>query len=165
MLKRLLAAVLFSSVLVLPSLAQTGETADASILAGKWTYRSYLNSAALVNRDKDKALAIIFGEGTYSFDPPSGTAFTGSLDMGNGRVLDLKGRITRTAPLSVAISGYGRAGTPTEGWEYDYNASLAYQWPNGIDQAPALLGSVIRAKPHGSGPAGVVASFIAVKQP
>jgi hypothetical protein len=165
MLKRLLATVLFSSVLVLPSLAQTGETADASILAGKWTYRSYLNSAALVDHDKDKALALIFGEGTYSFDPPSGMAFNGSLDMGNGRILDLKGRITQTAPLSVAISGFGRAGTPTEGWEYDYNASLAYQWPNGVDQSPALLGSVIRAKPHGSGPAGIVASFIAVKQP
>jgi hypothetical protein len=165
MLKRLLATVLFSGIVVLPSLAQTAETADASILAGKWTYRSYVNSTALVNRDKDKALAVIFGEGTYTFDPPSGTAFTGSLDMGNGRILDLTGKITQTAPLSVAISGHGRAGTPTEGWEYDYNASLAYQWPEGVDQAPALLGSVIRAKAHGSGPAGVVASFIAVKQP
>ena len=32
-------------------------------------------------------------------------------------------------------------------------------------QVPALVGSVIRAKPHGSAPAGYVASFIAVKQP
>lgn len=165
MLKRLPAMVLLSGVVALPSLAQTRGTSDASMLAGKWTYRSYVNSTALVSHDKDKALAIIFGEGTCSFDPPAGASFTGTLDMGNGRVLDLKGRITQTAPLSVAIAGYGRAGTPTEGWEYDYSASLAYQWPAGVEQAPALLGSVIRAKAHGSGPAGVVASFIAVKQP
>jgi hypothetical protein len=138
--------------------------ADASILVGKWTYRSYVNTTALVGDDKDKALAIIFGEGIYSIDPLSGTALTGTLDMGGGYVLDLKGTVTQTAPPSVAISGYGRAGTPTAGWEYDYNASLAYQWPNGVDQLPALVGSVIRAKPHGGGAAGVVASFIAVKQ-
>jgi len=42
---------------------------------------------------------------------------------------------------------------------------LAHTWPNGIDQVPALVGSVIRAKPHNGSPAGVVASFIAVKQP
>jgi hypothetical protein len=138
---------------------------DASILAGRWTYRSYANTPALVDRDKEKALALIFGEGTYVLDPPAGATVTGTLDLGNGRILDLKGKITQTAPLSLAIAGHGRAGTPTEGWEYDYNAALAFAWPNGVGQIPALVGSVIRAKPHGSGPAGVVASFIAVKQP
>jgi hypothetical protein len=138
--------------------------ADASILVGKWTYRSYVNTTEQVGNDKDKALAIIFGEGIYTIDPLSGTALTGTLDMGGGYVLDLKGTVTQTAPPSVAISGYGRAGTPTAGWEYDYNASLAYQWPNGVNQVPALVGTVIRAKPHDGAPAGVVASFIAVKQ-
>jgi hypothetical protein len=165
MIRRLSAIALLSALISAASLAQTRLPSDASILAGKWTYRSYLHSPALVDRDKDKALAIIFGEGTYAFDAPAGAAITGTLDLGGGRVLDLKGSITQTAPLSLAIAGYGRAGTPTEGWEYDYNASLAYEWPAGVDQRPALVGSVIRAKPHGSGPAGVVASFIAVKQP
>lgn len=139
--------------------------AEASILSGRWTYRSYVNTTTLVGDDKDRALALIFGEGSYVFDPPAGTVLTGTLDMGGGRVLDLKGKITETAPLAVAISGYGRAGTPTDGWEYDYYASLAYRWPDGVNQTPALLGSVIRAKPHGGKPAGVVASFVAVKQP
>jgi hypothetical protein len=139
--------------------------ADASILPGKWTYRSYVNTTDLVGGDKKKALGIIFGEGIYSIDPVSGTALTGTLDMGGGYILDLKGTITQTAPLSVAISGYGRTGTPTAGWEYDYNASLAYQWPNGVNQTPALVGTVIRAKPHDGAAAGFVASFIAVKQP
>jgi hypothetical protein len=177
MLTKLLGLAL-CTVLAMPALAQnrgtpestaaatkTAMPADASILAGKWTYRSYVNTAALVDDDKDKALAIIFGEGVYAFDPLSGTALTGTLDMGGGYVLDLKGTVTQTALLSVAISGYGRAGTPTAGWEYDYNASLAYQWPNGVNQTPALVGSVIRAKRHNGGAAGVVASFIAVKQP
>ncbi len=165
-------------VFALPAMAQNRGTpqstaaatraatpADVSTLAGKWTYRSYVNTTALVGDDKDKALSIIFGEGVYAFEPPSGTALTGTLDMGGGYVLDLKGTVTQTAPLSVAISGYGRAGTPTAGWEYDYNAALAYQWPNGVNQTPALVGSVIRAKPHDGGAAGFVASFIAVKQP
>jgi hypothetical protein len=30
---------------------------------------------------------------------------------------------------------------------------------------PAIVGNVFRAKPHNGNPAGVVASFIAVKQP
>ena len=139
--------------------------ADPSMLTGKWTYRSYVNTTALVGDDKDKALAIIFGEGIYAIDSLSGSALTGTLDMGGGYVLDLKGTVTGTAPVSVAISGYGRPNTPTAGWEYDYNASLAYQWPNGVNQVPALVGTVIRAKPHDGGAAGVVASFIAVKQP
>ena len=37
--------------------------------------------------------------------------------------------------------------------------------PNGVNQVLALVGTVIRAKPHGGAPAGYVASFIAVKRP
>jgi hypothetical protein len=177
MLTRLLGLAL-CSILALPAMAQNrgipastvaaakvAVPADASLLAGKWTYRSYVNTTSLVGDDKDKALAIIFGEGVYAFDPPNGGALTGALDMGGGYVLDLKGTVTQIAPLSVAISGYGRPATPTAGWECDYNASLAYQWPNGVNQAPALVGTMIRAKHHDGGAAGVVASFIAVKQP
>jgi hypothetical protein len=63
------------------------------------------------------------------------------------------------------MAGMGRAGTPTAGWEYDYHGWLAYQWPNGKDQVPAIVGSVVRAKPHGNAPAGYVASFVAVRRP
>jgi hypothetical protein len=51
------------------------------------------------------------------------------------------------------------------GWEYDYHAQLAYQWPTGVNQVPALVGTVMRAKAHDGGAAGYVASFIAVRQP
>jgi hypothetical protein len=65
----------------------------------------------------------------------------------------------------VAIVGTGRPGTGTDGWEYDYHGQLAYSWPNGANQVPAIIGTVIRATPHDGAPAGYVASFIAVKQP
>jgi hypothetical protein len=157
-------------------------------LAGKWTYRSYLNRADIVvNSDPDqavqdlvaifgqgvttaaaslKAFNLIFGEGIFTFDPPTGTSVTGNFDMGGGYVLDLKGTMQTSASGDVAVElfGTGRPGTKTDNWEYDYRASTTPKWPNGVNQVPTLVGTVIRAKPHDGGPAGVVASFIAIKQ-
>ncbi|MCA6121184.1 hypothetical protein J6500_04585 [Bradyrhizobium sp. WSM 1704] len=135
-------------------------------ISGKWTYRSFHNDPAPVGDDAEKALRLIFAEAEFTFEI-SGTELSGMIDWGSGG-LALKGTIqlaTATTPLAVQIVGTGRTNLGTEGWEYDYNAQLAHQWPNGINQVPALVGSVIRAKPHGSAPAGYVASFIAVKQP
>ena len=162
--------------------------ADASI-AGKWTYRSYRNrSDIIVNADAEppvkalggiygqevetansavKALSLVFGEGIMTFDPPSGNSISGNLDMGGGYALDLKGTIQSSVGTGVfvlEIIGTGRAGTPTENWEYDYKAFTTPKWPNGINQIPAFVGTVIRAKPHGSSPAGYVASFVSIKQ-
>jgi hypothetical protein len=56
-----------------------------------------------------------------------------------------------------------------EQWIYDYEGYLVNHWPNGVQQRPAIVGSVIRTIPHSGGepgtvaPAGVVASFYAVK--
>jgi hypothetical protein len=141
--------------------------ADGPMLATKWAYRSFRNTTDLVSGDANKALALIFGEGVFTFEAPSTNALAGTFDMGGGFVLDLSGTIypaTADAPFTVEIVGQGRDGTPTVGWEYDYHAFMAYHWPNGVNQIPALVGSVIRAKPHNGAPAGFVASFIAVKQ-
>jgi hypothetical protein len=58
-----------------------------------------------------------------------------------------------------------------EEWVYDYVGWLVPVWPNSTAtlQQPAIVGSVVRTVPHsGSGggvsPAGVVASFYAVRQ-
>ena len=158
-------------------------------LPGKWTYRSYLNRAdIMVGADPGPAvkaldpiygqgnaqtasqaltaLNLVFGEGVMSFDQPSGNNVTGTFDMGGGYVLDLKGTMQTTAEgdISVELYGTGRPNTPTDNWEYDYQATTTPKWPNGVDQIPTLVGTVIRAKPHGTGKAGVVASFIAIKQ-
>jgi hypothetical protein len=127
--------------------------------------RSFHNRAAPVAGDPQKALRLIFAEAVFTFEVTDAT-LKGALDWQGGG-LDLQGTIQPAnagEPISVAIIGTGRQNTDTEGWEYDYRASLAYQWPNGIGQVPALVGTVIRAKPHNGAPAGYVASFIAVKQ-
>ena len=134
-----------------------------NILDGKWTYRSFFNDPAFVGNDKQKALDLIFAEATFTFEI-SGTDLKGIIDWGSGG-LDLKGTVSTAAPLTVQIDGLGRPGTDTEGWRYDYNGALAHEWPNAVKQVPAVVGSVIRVNAHGPGaPAGVTASFIAVKQ-
>jgi hypothetical protein len=136
-----------------------------SVLPGKWTYRSFHNRAALVNGDKQAALDLIFAEAVFTFAVDEAYGVKGALDWDGGG-LDITGTITVASAkaLAVELVGTGRPNSETAGWEYDYRASLAYHWPNGVDQVPALVGTVIRAKPHDGEPAGYVASFIAVKQ-
>ncbi|MGC2781848.1 MAG: hypothetical protein WA418_40065 [Bradyrhizobium sp.] len=173
-----LLCVLIASLLSAPAFAQNRPATSPSAaaqpsaigdsIAGKWTYRSFINTPRLVGDDANLALALIFGEGVFTFELPTSTTLKGNLDMGSGFVLDLEGTVRPPAPgapLTVEIVGTGRANSPTAGWEYDYHGYLAYRWPNGVSQVPALVGSVIRAKPHNGAPAGVTASFIAVKQP
>jgi hypothetical protein len=158
-----------NSVLAQPQLRTAAGFAPA--LVGKWTYRSFHNDPAPVaddpQRAPEKALALIFAEAVFRFQVASGVTLTGALDWPGGG-LDLEGTIelgAGNADPIVKIVGTGRAGTGTAGWEYDYRGQLAYNWPNGVNQVPALVGTVIRAKPHNGAPAGYVASFIAVKQP
>jgi hypothetical protein len=145
-----------------------GGNAPAAI-TGAWVYRSYLNRPdVIVGGDPAKALSLLFGEGVMTFDVNPEGALKGNLDMGGNMVLDLAGTVSAPAgpePVLLRIAGIGRPGTPTDGWEYDYVGYLAETWPNGIDQIPAVAGTVIRAKPHGGGKAGVTASFSAVKKP
>jgi hypothetical protein len=146
--------------------------ANAQSLAGKWTYRSFFNDPVKVTDAPDEAtaaknlLALLFAEAVLTFQIPDDITLTGAIDWTGGG-LDLQGKISNQGDaLTVHIIGSGRAGTDTKDWEYDYHAALAFQWPNGVNQVPAIVGTVLRAKPHGdNNPAGVTASFIAVKQP
>jgi hypothetical protein len=77
----------------------------------------------------------------------------------------LEGKILAREPFEFSIVGTGIDGTPTAGWRYDYHGTLGFAWPDGIDQVPSLLGTVVRVVAHGAqSPAGVTASFIAVRQ-
>jgi hypothetical protein len=139
------------------------------MIAGKWTYRSYRNDPVLVGDDAQTALNLIFGEGVFDFEAWGDDSFRGTLDMGPGYALDLTGFTIPTVgggPLVYAIVGLGIDGTDTAGWRYDYRCVDGYAWPNGIDQIPSLVGTVVRVNPHGpQSPAGVTASFVAVRQP
>ena len=134
--------------------------------AGTWTYRSFLNNPAPVGNDPAKLMALLFAEGVWTVKDAPATVFDSELSFGPGNVMDLKGVVTPAHDGVAAhahIVGKGRPGTPTEHYFYDYDGSLTEQWPNGVNQVPAITGSVIRVQPHDGHPAGLVASFIAVK--
>ena len=137
------------------------------MLTGQWTYRSYHNSPDLVNVQADLALRLIFGEGVMRITQSSSGYASGKFDMGGGFELALVGS-TLSGPSGAIkefeLTGRGIAKSPTDGWQYDYRGIITHTWPNGVDQVPTLIGTVIRALPHGSAPAGYVASFICVKR-
>jgi hypothetical protein len=54
------------------------------MIAGTWTYRSYLNSSKLVEGNAQTALSLIFGEGVFTLTNPTPTSVAGILDMGGG---------------------------------------------------------------------------------
>ena len=134
------------------------------MLQGRWTYRSYRNESVLVDGDAQAALRLIFGEGVLDFGAGDGDRFSGALGMGTGYALTLQGELLPGDPPGFAIVGLGIEETPTAGWRYDYRGVVGYRWPDGVDQVPSLLGTVVRVNAHGTGsPAGYTASFVAVR--
>lgn len=134
--------------------------------AGTWTYRSFLNNPMPTGGDPAKLGALLFAEGEWTFEDSTTAAFTGTLSFGVGFVMDMHGALAPAArgrPPHAHITGSGREGTSSAGYFYDYDGALTEHWPNGVNQVPAITGSVIRVMPHGGEPAGLVASFIAVK--
>jgi len=136
-------------------------TSIENLATGKWTYRSLLNNPNLA-ADFD---TLEFGRATLELAINGGT-ITGTIG-GTGWELQLYGTLQLGNPASLWFQGSGQVnGTP---WIYDYLGYLVPQIPNGIKQVLAITGSVTCAIPHPDGqggisPAGVVASFYAVKQ-
>jgi hypothetical protein len=144
-----------------PSATET-QSAAKLLAATPWVYRSFHDIPTLVGDDPEKALALIFGEGRFSFTV-SGALIVGTFDMSSDYILDITGQIQNGAPdgaVFLSLIGKGRAGTPTAGWQYDYQAFLSPTWPEALNQIPAFTGTVVRALPHNGEPAGVTASFI-----
>jgi hypothetical protein len=78
--------------------------------------------------------------------------------------MDVTGRVTGWSPPTVELEGVGRSGTGTESFDYKQHGSVAPTYPDAVRQRSALVGTVLRAKPHGAAAAGFTASFIAVKR-
>jgi len=130
-------------------------------LTGVWTYRSFVNDPDLTT-PYDQYL---FGSGYITVnDAPMGV-FQGSIGD-TGWALNLSDSINYGYPYVVRFQGKGVVGG--EEWIYDYLGFVIPAWPNGVDQVPAMVGTIVRTIPHsGSGPgtvapAGVSASWIAV---
>ena len=148
------------------------KTAQSPPLIGNWTYRSWINDpervdAAPTDKICERLKKLLFAEATLTIEDVSGGELRGKLDMGESGTLTLFGSVGYGSPFSVRFQGVGKGiGSPSEGWVYDYIGWLVPVWPNGVDQKPAIVGSVVRTVPHSNGQAkaGKVASFVAVKQ-
>lgn len=129
---------------------------------GTWIYRSFYNDPD-ISTDFDKLEA---GRATMVIEDGPMTALTGTIG-GPGWSLNLTGSRQYGTPMRARFEGRGVVGG--EEWIYDYDGYLVAPWPNGVQERPAMTGSLIRTIPHsGSGagtihPAGVVFSFYAVR--
>jgi len=129
---------------------------------GRWTYRSLLN-----NPDVNAAFNDLeFGRGELDITEAPMQLLAGTIG-GPGWSLALKGSRQYGSPMRARFQGVGVVSG--EQWIYDYEGLLVPAWPNGVDQRPAIVGSVVRSIPHSGGspgtiaPAGAVASFYAVR--
>lgn len=129
---------------------------------GTWAYRSFLNDA-----DVNKAFNDLeFGRGTIVIEEAPMQSLKGTIG-GPSWSLTLTGVRAYGNPMYARFQGVGQV--KGEQWIYDYEGYLVPDWPNGVDQIAAIVGSVIRTIPHSGdqpgtvNPAGVVASFYAVK--
>jgi len=130
---------------------------------GSWTYRSLLNDPDIETDFDD----LEFGRGIIKIVEAPLDTLTGTIG-GSGWELELHGSRGYGSPMKARFQGKGLVGG--EEWVYDYICWLVPNWPNSDSQLqrPALVGSVVRTIPHSSSgggvsPAGVVASFYAVK--
>lgn len=130
-----------------------------SPFVGTWTYRSFINNPTLGTPFNDLA----FAEATMKIKASPMEDFVGTLG-GPGWELKLNGSTAYGNPYTVRFQGVGTINEET--WIYDYTGYLVPRWPSGVDQRPAIVGSVIRTVAHskGNAKAGVVASFIALRQ-
>ena len=130
---------------------------------GKWTYRSLLNDPD-IDQGFDK---LEFGRGTIVIEEAEPQLLKGTIG-GPGWSLTLHGSRAYGSPMQARFQGKGLVSG--EEWIYDYIGWLVPAWPNSTAslQRPAIVGSVVRTVPHSSNggiaPAGVVASFYAVRQ-
>ncbi len=137
-------------------LAQTGVEA----LAGSWTYRSFVNDPTPGIPFNNLA----FAEAELVVEAFAPGGFTGRLVLAPGAEMALTGASSLGNPFAVRFQGRGDS-PGIEDFVYDYVGYLVPVWPNGVDQRPALVGSVVRTEPHSGGAEpGFVASWIAVRR-
>lgn len=131
----------------------------AGSFVGTWSYRSLINNPDLSSEFND----LRFGMGTLVLNEQEPNKVTGTLG-GPGWSLELSGTAMPGDPTSVRFQGRGEIGGET--WVYDYLGFVIPDWPNGVAQVDAIVGTIVRTEPHSgdSAEAGYVASWYAVRQ-
>ena len=145
--------------------------------SGLWTWRILDPTYVTGDKTRQKERDLILADGfVFNFRTPTSTTLEGTFESRDGGLplLNLRGTVRPGVggePASFDIVGTGRSDSGTADWEYNYHGHLTRNWSHAVDQRPALVGSVIRVKPHNGQPgggwrseAGTVYSFIAVKQ-
>ncbi|TAE18823.1 MAG: hypothetical protein EAZ95_03150 [Bacteroidetes bacterium] len=133
-----------------------------SVASGTWTYRSLLNNPDL-SADFD---SLKFGKANLFIETSADGKLSGRI-YDTGWELELTGSIQYGSPATLWFQGKGMVDGSL--WVYDYLCYVVPHIPNGVQQIPALVGSITRVVPHpngngGTSPAGVVCSFYAVLQ-
>ncbi|MQW89711.1 hypothetical protein [Sinorhizobium saheli] len=126
---------------------------------GTWSYRSLINNPDL----SADFSSLEFGQGTLVLTEVAPGRIGGTIG-GPGWSLELTGAARMGDPVELKFIGKGEvAGEP---WAYSYRGYLVPNWPNGVDQRDAIVGSIVRdvAHSHGTATAGYVASWYAVRQ-
>src|SRR6516164_1583873 len=156
-----------------PVLPPPGQPFLTSEFAGSWIYRSFdfRNDPRPVYKTAPQGEnELILQEADFKLETPTNWwTLRGKIEWPD-RFLDLQGEVRLFdppptgeggEPVGFQIMGTGRPGTATAGWEYHYGGYLTRHWEDRVAQRPALVGTVIRVKPHGE-VAPAVAPFIAV---
>jgi hypothetical protein len=127
---------------------------------GVWRYRSFRNVTNVAQKLDD----ILFWEAELSLNDKGDGHVEGVIGDASDK-LNVRGSSTFGFPNYIRFEANGIPGTSTEGWKYNYAGFLAPDWPDGVDQQDAIVGTVIRSVAHSNGKAkaGYVASFVAVR--
>jgi hypothetical protein len=135
-----------------------------SFLLGQWTYRSLDNKTD----EKIDFSKLEFGRGLINLSQIDlNGKLNGKLAMPENYIINLSGSIFAgdSLYLSISMQGDGIVGTPTEGWQYNYQGFLL---PNNVAfynvPKPVIAGIVMRTKDHGpTAKAGFSATFYMVQ--
>jgi hypothetical protein len=138
---------------------------------GTWTYRSF-------NNDPDPNNDAAWFVAEMELEHLQSGELHGKLKGGDPKyVYELTGYVDENCTTEKTPSSWwdqrliivlkANGATPeTNGHEYEYRGYYPEFWPNGKDQVPTFVGSVIRAKrPDDTSLEGKVGSFIAIKKP
>lgn len=146
-------------VALTPAGTSAEQSGAGATFHGVWTYRSFLNNPKIDTEFND----LEFARATITIQNAPFGVLVGKIRWDGDEGLALNGSLSYGNPSTARFQGRGDTST-TMGWIYNYLGFLVPAWPDGVDQRPAIVGSVIRTVPHGNSPAGVVASFIAVRR-
>lgn len=147
------------------------ETYEIQEIAGYYTYRSFIDNPLPVdNFNKIKffeaeLFLVILPDGkvTGTLSPD---ALPGSAQK---QFMDISGLMKKEGSrITLEFRAKGRENTAIHDYLYDYSCSQTQVWESGDKQRHCITGTVIRVQDHGTSdqiyPAGVTASFIAVKR-